>query len=108
MTRNFSGLPAAAAALALLPAAAGRTDPLPSPAVIRIGAAYVAKQYCSCLFVAARSETSCRAEFKPQIDMAQVAVDRAGMPERAKVAVTMPGVIAEASYSRRYGCVLVK
>jgi hypothetical protein len=102
MARNWS-LP-----LALAPCLALAADPPPSPALIQIGSAYVAKQYCSCLFVAGRSEGSCRAEFKPQIDLAKVAVDNSGLPDRAKVSVTMPGAVAVAGYSRRFGCVLEK
>jgi hypothetical protein len=75
---------------------------------VRIGAAYVAKQFCSCLFLTGRSETSCRAEFKPQIDTAKVEIDRHALPERGKVGVSLGPVVAEAAYSRRYGCVLAK
>jgi hypothetical protein len=75
---------------------------------VRIGAAYVAKQFCSCLFLTGRSETSCRAEFKPQIDTAKVEIDRGGLPERGKVGVSLGPVVADATYSRRYGCVLAK
>ena len=98
-----------ALALATMARAADAPPPSPpSPAVVKIGAAYVAKQFCSCLFLTGRSETSCRAEFKPQIDAAQVAIDRRGLPRRAKVTVTLGPFLAEATYSRRYGCVLTK
>lgn len=98
----------AGGAFALLPAFCGAADALPSPALIQIGSAYVAKQFCSCLFVAARPESACRAEFKPQIDSAKVVIDRDGLPERGKVSVTLLTTTAEAIYSRRYGCVLAK
>lgn len=98
----------AGGAFGLVPAFCGAADALPSPALVQIGSAYVAKQFCSCLFVAARPESSCRAEFKPQIDMARVAVDRGALPERGKVSVTLLTTTAEATYSRRYGCVLAK
>ena len=111
MGSNRLGLMLAGAALAMAPVARAADAPppaTPSPAVVKIGAAYVAKQLCSCLFLTGRSETSCRAEFKPQIDAAQIAVDRPGLPERAKVSITLGPILAEATYSRRYGCVLVK
>ena len=96
------------AVLALGPALCGAADTLPSPAVVQIGSAYLAKQLCSCLFVAARPESSCRAEFRPQIDPARVAIDRGGLPDRARVTVTLLTTAAEATYSRRYGCVLAR
>jgi hypothetical protein len=97
------------AALVLPPAAASAQGGLPSPAVIRIGAAYLAKQVCSCVLVAHRSEASCRPEFKAQqIGLAKLAIDRDGLPERATVRVSLLTTTAEAAYSRAYGCVLVK
>ena len=93
---------------AVSPVAARAAEGLPSPATLQIGSAYVAKQLCSCLFVAGRTETSCRAEFKPQVDLAKVAVDRSVLPERARVSVTLLATTAEATYSRHYGCVLSK
>lgn len=111
MSRKWSGNLFASGLLALTPMARAADAPPPgppSPAVVKIGAAYVAKQFCSCLFLTGRSETSCRAEFKPQIDAARVSVDRHALPQRAKVSVTLGPFLAEAAYSRRYGCVLVK
>lgn len=111
MLRKWSGALAAGVALGLTPMARAADAPPsapPSPAVVRIGAAYVAKQFCSCLFLTGRSETSCRAEFKPQIDAAKVEIDRHGLPERGKVGVSLGPIVAEATYSRRYGCVLTK
>ena len=70
----------------------------------RIGAAYVAKQYCSCLFVTGRSETSCRAEFKPDIDKFSVSVDRAGLPASAKVTTRLLMFTGEARYADGFGC----
>ncbi len=111
MRRNWiggclAGLVAPAVAYAADPPVA--SAPATSPAIVKIGAAYVAKQYCSCLFVAGRPESSCKPEFKPQIDMAKVDVDRTKLPARAKVSVALGPVVAEATYSRRYGCVLVR
>ena len=111
MGSNRFGFMRAVAALTLASMARAADAPppaQPSPAVVKIGAAYVAKQFCSCLFLTGRSETSCRAEFKPQIDQARVAIDRRGLPARAKVGLALGPILAEATYSRRYGCVLAK
>jgi hypothetical protein len=111
MRGKWFGRMVAGAVLALGPMARAVDAPTPappSPAVVKIGAAYVAKQFCSCLFLTGRSETSCRAEFKPQIDAAKVDIDRRGLPAQAKVGVALGPILAEATYSRKYGCVLVK
>ena len=107
MRKHGLGIFGSVAAM-IAPALCVAAEGLPSPAVVQIGSAYVAKQYCSCLFVVGRSEASCRAEFKPQIDMAKVEVDRAGLPASAKVSVTLLTTTALATYDRRYGCVLEK
>jgi hypothetical protein len=80
----------------------------PAPAIVQIGAAYTAKQMCSCLFVVGRPEASCRAEFKPDIDAFAVAIDRAGLPARAQVSATVGPVAGEATFSRGYGCVVAR
>jgi hypothetical protein len=99
----------ASAALVFAPAAGQAQLGLPSPAVIRIGAAYLAKQVCSCVLVAHRAEAACRPEFKAQkIGLAKLAIDRDGLPERAMVRVSLLTTTAQAAYSRAYGCVLVK
>jgi hypothetical protein len=108
MTRKSSLWILGGAALTLWPAMAGAADPLPSPEVIKIGSAYIAKQLCSCLFVAERSEVSCRAEFKPQIDNVTVVIDRGGLPAKAKVTARVFTTLAEAVYNRRYGCFISK
>ncbi len=74
----------------------------------QIGGAYIAKQYCSCLFVTGRSETSCRAEFEPDIDKFSVRTDRSGLPARAKVTARIAIFAAEATYADGYGCTLSK
>ncbi len=90
------------------PAPAPGPAPAPEPPIVRIGAAYIAKQVCSCLFVVGRSETSCRAEFKPDIDPFTVAIDRAGLPAQARVKATVGPVVGEATFARGYGCVVAR
>ena len=79
------------------------------PPIIQIGSAYVAKQMCSCLFVARRTEASCRPEFKDQgISAFTVVADRSRLPENASVTASLGKLVAEARYSRRYGCSITK
>jgi hypothetical protein len=89
---------------------AAETPPAPAapPPIVQIGASYFAKQYCSCLFVVGRSEASCHAEFMPLIDSFKITVDRARLPQGAKVATRLGSVSQEAVFDRRYGCVLSK
>jgi hypothetical protein len=96
--------------MAALLGAAGAPPPLAAapPPIVQIGSAYFAKQYCSCLFVVGRSEASCHAEFRPLIDSFKITVDRAGLPQRAKVATRLGAASEEATWDRRYGCVLSK
>ena len=74
----------------------------------RIGAVYVAKQYCSCLFVAGRSESSCKAEFKPNIDQFKLKVDRSDLPRTASVDASLLIFSGRATYDSRYGCAIAK
>jgi hypothetical protein len=68
----------------------------------QIGAGFVARQMCSCLYVQNRSETACRAEIDPQIpqiERAQIVY----MDER--VIVNFIGLdLAEARLLPGYGC----
>ena len=100
----------AAASLGAASAGAATIDvPTAPPPIIQIGSAYVAKQMCSCLFVAGRSEASCRPEFKGQgIGSFTVVADRSQLPARASVTATLGKLVAEARYSRRYGCSITK
>jgi hypothetical protein len=64
-----------------------------------IGAGFVARQMCSCLYVQDRDEQSCRAEIGSQIDAAQIVY----MDER--VIVNFSGLDqAEARLKPGYGC----
>ncbi len=107
-----SALAGLGAVLALTAAARAAETPAgpapPGPAIIQIGSAYIAKQMCSCLFVAGRPETSCRAEFKGQIEPFTVTVDRAGQPATSKVTAALASTVAEANYDRRYGCTIAR
>ncbi|QUD86216.1 hypothetical protein [Phenylobacterium montanum] len=73
-----------------------------------IGGTYVAKQYCSCLFVTGRSEASCRAEFQPDIGKFKVAVDRSRMPASAAVTARLLMFQGRATYADGYGCTVAK
>ncbi len=73
-----------------------------------IGGTYIAKQYCSCLFVAGRSESSCRADFEPDIDHFKVTADRSGLPAHAKVTARLALFTGEAAYADGYGCTVSK
>jgi hypothetical protein len=70
----------------------------------RIGATYIAKQDCSCLFVEGRSEYSCTAEFKPDIDRFKVEIDRSTLPAKAKVTTRLAIFSGEATYEQGFGC----
>ena len=69
-----------------------------------VGGVYIAKQMCSCVFLTGRTEGSCRAEFKPDIDRFTVAVDR----PRARVSTSLAVFKAEATYAEGYGCTVAR
>lgn len=105
------GLPALAllaASSAALAAPQDALTPKAPPPIVQIGSAYFAKQLCSCLFVVGRSEASCRAEFKPRIDIFKIVIDRSALPQSATVSAALGPVSAVARFDPRYGCVLVK
>jgi hypothetical protein len=68
----------------------------------RLGTVYVAKQTCSCMFIAKRSEASCATDYNP-VDLARLTVqhDPAG-----SVSVSALGGLlsAKAEYVDGYGC----
>lgn len=70
-------------------------------ATARIGTAYVAKQTCSCLFVAGRPPDSCRTDFDPAALQPLEVV-----PSSHAVTVSaLGGVISSrAEFEKGYGC----
>jgi hypothetical protein len=74
----------------------------------QIGATYIAKQDCSCLFVEGRSEASCTAEFSPDINRFRVAIDRSHLPASAKVTTRLAIFSGEATYAEGFGCAVTK
>lgn len=73
----------------------------------RIGSTYIAKQMCSCLYVAGRSQGSCRAEFQPDINRFTVVADASHLPARARVTTSVAVLFhGEATYAQGYGCTI--
>jgi hypothetical protein len=70
-------------------------------ATAHMGATYVAKQTCSCLFVAKRSEASCRTDYNPA-DLERLNVQ----PGENQVAVTALGglISGRAEFEQGFGC----
>jgi len=108
MAGKCGGWLSGTALFAAASAAASAPPPSAPPPIIQIGSAYFAKQLCSCLFVVGRSELSCRAEFKPQIESFKITIDRSGAPASASVSASLGPVVAVATFARRFGCVLAK
>lgn len=74
----------------------------------RIGSTYIAKQYCSCVFVAGRSDASCRSDFEPDIDKFSITADRSALPARGKVTARLAMFAGEATYADGFGCTVAK
>jgi hypothetical protein len=70
-------------------------------ATARIGTTYVAKQTCSCLFVAGRPPDSCRTDFDPQA-LQPLEIVAGG----SNVTVSALGglISARAEFEKDYGC----
>ena len=70
-------------------------------AAARVGTTYVAKQTCSCLFVAGRSPESCRTDFD---DEALGSLDV--VSSKSSVTVTALGglISSRAEFEQGYGC----
>lgn len=72
-------------------------------AFARIATAYVAQQTCACLHVSARSEASCRSDYRAE-DIARISVTQTGQEVRASV---LGGLVsAKSRNSEGYGCTL--
>ncbi len=70
-------------------------------ATARIGTTYVAKQTCSCLFVAGRSPDSCRTDFDPEALRSLDIVTGSG----AVTVSALGGLISSrARFEKEYGC----
>lgn len=68
-----------------------------------VGAAAVAKITCSCVFVAARTLESCRADDPPGFDQISTEVDTTTKTVTARI---LGIVTRRATYSEAYGCTL--
>jgi hypothetical protein len=68
-----------------------------------VAAAAIAKVRCSCVFVAARTPESCRADDPPGFEQIATEIDTAGKVVTARV---MGLITRRAIYSDSYGCVL--
>ncbi len=68
------------------------------------GTTYLAKQVCSCVFVTGRSDRSCRAEFEPDIEKADVQIDHAGRTVSARLLLFS----SQSIYEDGSGCRIVR
>lgn len=68
-----------------------------------VAAAAIAKVRCSCVFVAARTPESCRADDPPGFEQITTEIDTAGKAVTARVLAL---ITRRATYSDDYGCVL--
>ena len=67
-----------------------------------IGTNYVAKQLCSCVFVAGRTEAGCRKEFEPDISRFEVEITRSGA--RGEVRTRLALFDGHARFEPKFGC----
>ena len=93
--------------MALLLVGAGVAYALARP-YAQIGGTYIAKQVCSCVFVAGRSDASCHAEFEPDINKFSVKIHRSSRPGRNWVRTRLLIFSSAASYTEGYGCTVAK
>ena len=67
----------------------------------KLGSVYVAKQTCSCLFVAGRTEDSCRTDYDPAA-VRQLTVEK---QEHGVQVTALGGIIsARAEFEQGFGC----
>jgi hypothetical protein len=74
----------------------------------QIGGTYIAEQMCSCVFVAGRTEASCRAEFQPYIDRGFKVAIRHSKPGHGTVRTRLYIFSGAAKYTGGYGCTVTK
>lgn len=75
----------------------------------KVGSTYIAKQMCSCVFVAGRPTSDCRTEFKPDVDKFSITIDRSRMPREGRVKASLGGLFTgEARYEPAFGCTVVR
>lgn len=72
----------------------------------RIGAQYIAKELCSCVFVTGRKESGCRQEFEPDIQKFDVQIRRGATPDRGEVRTKLAIFEGRATYDKAYGCTI--
>ncbi len=76
---------------------------VPTRKAVGIGTSMLAKQMCSCMFVAGRSQADCRADQFSTMDSIDVEIDRDARLVRASVPVLGE---RSAAYSEDFGCML--
>ena len=69
----------------------------------RLGTVYVAKQTCSCLFIAHRTEESCRTDYNPA-DLGRLKVQPDASAGTVSVSALGGLLSAKADYVDGYGC----
>ena len=73
-----------------------------------IGAVYLSKQVCSCVFVAGRSEAGCRKEFEPDVKTFNVTVVPGAADRKAEVRATLGAFVGRATYEPGFGCTVAE
>ena len=74
----------------------------------QIGGTYLAKQICSCVFVAGRTDASCHAEFEPDVNKFAVTIHRSSKPGHGWVRTRLLIFKGAATYTEGYGCTVAK
>ena len=96
---------AAAATIALLGATTAATAAWRSVAPYgKVGAVYVSKQLCSCVFVTGRSDGGCRREFEPDIQSFKVNIDHHPQGADGEVRASLGPFAGRAGFEKPYGC----